>query len=52
MANAPVFTGAARRSVEEAWLRILRRRHPEVTWTIQRKDDRPDQTVVGDAIEA
>ena len=26
---------AAIRSVEETWLRILRRRHPDITWTIR-----------------
>lgn len=29
------MTEAARRAVDQAWLAILRERHPEVTWTLR-----------------
>lgn len=30
------MTALARRSVEQAWLRILRELHPDVAWTLRR----------------
>lgn len=38
--SAPVIPEEAVRAGEQAWLRILRRLHPDVTWTIRPRRQR------------
>jgi hypothetical protein len=44
-ANQKDRTGAheapVSRSIEAVWLRLLRRDHPGVDWTIRRREDKP-----------